>query len=329
MALSAAVIDAHIGYWEQRLHNQLAPHRGKWPSKLFHHAPIDNAVGILTSGMIRSRNDPLNPRPSDVAGQGVIDTNTIAHDFVRMYFRPRTPTQYNIEGIRRDNECGYGSNAHAPILVMLLLDARKVLARDGVRISSGNMQVSGAAHDDNEAFFAAIPFDKVFHEGVYNPEREPEIKFHRCAEAMVPSPLALHDTLVAICCRSVAERDTLLHLLGPARPTWAHRVMISDDLRVFQQRHAFVREVALSRDRLVWSLNPRFDGGTIDVTLSVLDAVGTVLLARHYPELPSVPPKGDRWGIIHEFPDGDYLVEIAIEGHLAYRNQMFIGDLVF
>lgn len=156
------------------------PHRGKWPARLFHHSPVENAADILTAGTLRSRNDPLNPRRADIAAPGVIDACDIAHDYARLYFRPRTPTQYNIEGIRRANECAYGPRAHAPILVMLVFDARRALTQPGVRVSNGNMQVGGVIHDETEAFFAALPFEKIFHEGAY-PADQGDIKFHRCA----------------------------------------------------------------------------------------------------------------------------------------------------
>ena len=105
MGLSLAFVDAHIRGWEQKLKGGAYPHREHWPRYLFHHAPLENAVKILTSGRLsRIHSDQVRGR--DVAGFGVIDCSQRAHHFARLYFRPRTPTQYHIEGIRRPGNAG-------------------------------------------------------------------------------------------------------------------------------------------------------------------------------------------------------------------------------
>ena len=135
MALSQDVVDAHIAEWEGQLQSPYYPHRRQWPSRLFHHTPIENAARIMLDGNLRSRADPKNSRAKDVAAGGVIDNRLHAHSFVRLYFRPRTPTQYHIEGIGKIGECKYGDSTHTPVLVMFLLDVRKVLTRDGVEFA--------------------------------------------------------------------------------------------------------------------------------------------------------------------------------------------------
>ena len=40
------------------------------------------------------------------------------------YFRPKTPTQWHIEGIRKAGECNYGDPTHAAVLVVFALDAK-------------------------------------------------------------------------------------------------------------------------------------------------------------------------------------------------------------
>jgi ssDNA thymidine ADP-ribosyltransferase, DarT len=116
MALSAVEAEAHIRKWEQNLDQKYYAHRKHWPSRLFHHAPLENAVQILVEGVLRSRSDPDIQLARDVAGAGVIDAREEAHKFVRFYFRPRTPTQFHIEGIRKTEECEF--SFQAPVLVM-------------------------------------------------------------------------------------------------------------------------------------------------------------------------------------------------------------------
>jgi hypothetical protein len=91
MALSAPFIEAHIQKWETALTSPWYPYRSKWPGRLFHHAPIENAVKILLDGNLRSRDDPENQREKDVAAAGVISARSHAHNSARLYFRPRCP----------------------------------------------------------------------------------------------------------------------------------------------------------------------------------------------------------------------------------------------
>jgi hypothetical protein len=140
-------------------------YRANWPSRLFHHAPIENAVLLLKDGNLRSRKDDKNARASDVAAAAVLASREDAHDFARLYFRPLTPTQWHIEGIRKSTECSYGEASHAPILIMFVFSARSVLQSPGVKFSDRNMQISGVQPSDTEIYFSNIPFDKVFHVG--------------------------------------------------------------------------------------------------------------------------------------------------------------------
>ncbi len=138
MALTKDFVEAHVLRWQEELSKPWYPYRSKWPSRLFHHAPIENAVKILTDGNLRSREDPENMKDKDVAAPGVIVARTHAHNSARLYFRPRTPTQYHIEGIRKSGECSYGNDAHAPVLVMMVFDSRSVLSIPTIKFCDRN-----------------------------------------------------------------------------------------------------------------------------------------------------------------------------------------------
>ena len=165
MALSEVFVDSHIATQQARLTSPYYPHRKHWPTCLFHHAPMENAVAILQDGHLRSRNDAANQRPRDVAAPGVIDARGHAHDRVRMYFRPKTPTQWHIEGIRKPGECKYGDATHAGMLVMFALDAKSVLIRPNIMFSDQNMQLGSTVPGDTELYFSSIDFSKVYSEG--------------------------------------------------------------------------------------------------------------------------------------------------------------------
>lgn len=324
MVLTEAFIKNHITHWENELRKPYYPHRVRWPSRLFHHAPLENAIRILKDGNLRSRQDPQNARPKDVAASGVIDTRPDAHNFARLYFRPRTPTQWHIEGIRKDGECKYGNGAHAPVLIMMVFDALSVLCREGISFSDRNMQLAAASVWSDEAKFSEIPFDKVYSEGGTGGDRS--ITGHRCAEVLAASPLPLEATLQWICCRTAAERDTLLYLLGPDGSNWAKKILISDDIRVFNREYTFVEEVSLSTKGLIFQLSPRIDGKKISVATKVWDSNGQKVLDFKHSDMDAVPKESKKWRAEASLSNGSYLVQIDLEDHLAFRSIVSLGD---
>jgi hypothetical protein len=286
---------------------------------------MENAVKILLDGNLRSRRDPSNLHPRDVAATGVIDNQTHAHDFVRLYFRPRTPTQWHIEGIRKADECRHGLNSHAPMLIMIVFDARRVLTRNEICFCDRNMQRNDAEIGGTEEYFSRIPFEKVYHEGSICDDFS--ITAHRCAEVLTPSPLPLADTLQWIYCRTSAERETLLYMLGNERSKWSSKVLVSSDLLLFERRFVFVEDVSLSEKGLIFKLNPRRDPLPVDVEVRIWDAKGTEVLIRRNPNFNILPNK--RWLIQQDLQNGFYLVEIKLEQHLAFRCNLSLGDDLF
>lgn len=323
MALSPAFIDRHIADWQNGLENAYRPYRKKWPSRLFHHCPLENAVQIIQDGNLRSRADAHQAR--DVAAPGVIDNTNAAHTYGRMYFRPKTPTQWHIEGIRKPNECQYGEATHAPVLIMFIFDAKKTLLYPGVMFSDRNMQQYAAQTGDTEAFFSGIPFDKVFSEGGTGGDHS--IISHRCAEVLVPSPFPLAASLTEVICRTAAERETLIHLLGKSATAWKSGISVSEDAFAFCRDYAFVDEVALSSQGVSFRLNPRKDRGRLAITVSVHDSKGNraaYYSGADFDPVPSAPHT--QWIIKKNLPNGTYLVDIRIEGQLAFQSRLSIGD---
>lgn len=328
MALSEQFIDRHIARQRERLTSEFYPHRKHWPGRLFHHAPIENAVAILRDSFLRSRNDDANLAPRDVAAPGVIDARTHAHDSVRMYFRPKTPTQWHIEGIRKPGECTYGNETHAGVFVMFALDAKTILMNSRVTFSNQNMQLGSTTPGNTENYFQNIDFEKVYHEGTTGGDRS--ITDTRCAEVMVPSPLPLEDCLKAIYLRSDPEQETLLHLLGDQRERWAPFCQVSDNLKVFQKDYTFVQVLRLSGDGVVFRLNPRKDRRTIKIQINVYDSSGRLVANFFNNDHAAHPsPPFDEWIWERSFNDGLYIVEIFLEDTLAYRAHLQLGDALF
>ena len=140
--------------------------------------------------------------------------------------------------------------------------------------------------------------------------------------------MPLKGNLQWIYCRTIAERETLLHLLDTAaRAMWSTQIVVSDDLSVFERRFVFVDYVGISHDGVIFQLNPRADAQIIDVQVKVwgrggaeiISYANTTMLAQ-----PSATVK--RWRVAKNLNNGKYLIEIRLEGHLAYRNVLVLVD---
>ncbi|WP_081008649.1 DarT ssDNA thymidine ADP-ribosyltransferase family protein [Xanthomonas arboricola] len=151
MPIAQGRAEAHVAEWVRGLSLSRAPYRQLWPRFVFRHEEISNAVRIIKSGSLLSRAQAVGYR--DVAAVDIVTSTERAHAFSRLYFRPMSPTQYRIEGIRRPSEVWHG--AHAPVLVMFAFDAVSVLSRTGTQFSNGNMQSAESSYDFTESLFSA------------------------------------------------------------------------------------------------------------------------------------------------------------------------------
>ena len=200
------------------------PARSWWPRHLFHCTDILNVVNILKAGELLSRirakrSDIL---AKDIAAPAIIDaTSEEMQDYVRLYFRPRTPTQYNNEGFRPIDSIRLG--AHCPVPIYLLFDSIAVLSRQDCLFTDGNV-ASGATPMKTIDELVAMPFQHIYHDRRFDPAYRPKIVYHRNAEVLIPQRLDLR-AVQNIFCRSQAEYETLLNLLPTAaRSRWASKI---------------------------------------------------------------------------------------------------------
>lgn len=312
MPVSAKLVEEHVQSWETRLS---FGHRRHWPSRLFRHEVFENAVEVLRSRVLLSRNHAQQAMLRDVAPEGIINLNNLAHKFARLYFRPRTPTQYRIEGIRRADEIW--NDRHAPVLYMLVFKSRALLSRPGVHFSRGNMQIADAEILDGDDAFHSLLFDKIYHEGAYSQEHA-DIKIWRCAEVLVDSPLVLDDALEAVVCRSDAERKSLLFALGPSSEIWADKIRVMSQPGYFNAEFAFVESVDLASDGVKVIFHPRVKAPmSCSVKLSIVNH-NNPMDRRDFKE--QQLDLRQRWRFPFDPKSADYLVEVFLEGELAYRN---------
>ena len=248
------VIRQHLD--ELRKASWLGRARQSWPACLFHCTDISNVVSILRQGEIVSRSliKSAGKLPRDIASPEVIaGTAPEWQDYVRLYFRPRTPTQYNNEGFRPIGQWAW--NSHCPVPVYLIFDSLAVLARTDSCFSDGNLGSAYAQVDSAPSFLEQIPFNFVYHDKWFGPADRDEIVHHRNAEVLVPQRLGL-ENLRYIGCRSDAEYETLLHLLPPGtRSRWVGKLGVGPNLQLFNRKWTFVEQVDMSTTKIVFRFN--------------------------------------------------------------------------
>ena len=192
-----SVIRQHID--ELQAQPWLDQARQWWPVYLFHCTDILNVVSILRDGEIasRSRITGAGQLALDIASPQVIaSTDPQWRNCVRLYFRPRTPTQFRNEGFRPIGQWQW--NSHCPVPVYLMFDAFSVLSRSDSRFSDGNLASPYTKVYRDVSFLEQVPFELVYH-----------------AEVLVPERMEL-DCVRFIVCRSDAEYDSRF---GPADVT--------------------------------------------------------------------------------------------------------------
>lgn len=231
-----------------------------WPKYLYHFTNIDNAIKILSKGQFISRNkaEEAGEMFTDNASPGIIaQTSDRWKDYVRLYFRPRTPTQYSNEGYRPVSFRKYGS--HCPVPIVFTLDSKAVLSLKGTMFSSGSLASSEVNVSNDAIGFRELPFNLIYHDSYFVPDEKKKIVHHRQAEVIIPNSLSLK-YVKHIWCRSHAEYQTFLNLLSPnLRQQWRKKVGFSQKGHFFYQQWAFIEYVNLSREGITIKFNELFD----------------------------------------------------------------------
>ena len=228
----------------------LGRNRRFWSCWVFRSDHVENAADILNSGRLRSRAaaEAGELIRVDSGSPQILGQLSPRHrNLVRLYFRPRTPTQYANEGIRPQGMIEY--EAHMPVPVYLVFDVG-LLAEEGVRFTKGRL-AEGTPMGGSAAFLKSIAFADVYHDGAVGrlggPNRRSEILNARHSEVVVEEELAL-DKLAHVICRSAAERETLLNLLSEdAWERWLRKIHVDEGhRRMFEKRGTFVQRAELS-----------------------------------------------------------------------------------
>ena len=300
-----------------------------WPACLFHCTDITNVVSILRQGEIVSRNriTAAGQLPMDIASPDVIEgTDSRWPGYVRLYFRPKTPTQYNNEGFRPVGQRAL--NSHCPVPVYLIFDALAVLSRTDSCFSDGNLGSANANVYEDMSFLEQIPFDLVYHDTRFDRSERDQVVYHRNAEVLVPQRMGL-ESLRYIGCRSDAEYKTLLHLLPPGtRSRWVDKLGVTPNLQLFNRKWTFVDEVDTNTDKIVFRFNRNsFTPGPFDARFEIeITATGMKYQWRDAAYqcnqllVVSLANLGN---------PSDYTARLFLDDQLAYANRYQGDDLPF
>ena len=301
--------------------------RQSWPGYLFHCTDILNVLSILRQGEMLSRTkvEEAGLLQLDIASPEVIEhTDLNLQDYVRLYFRPCTPTQYRNEGFRPIGQWAW--NSHCPVPVYLIFDSVTLLSRSDCRFSDGNLSSTYVNVASDIAFLKQIPFELVYHVGWFDRSDPDNIVHHRNAEVLVPQRISL-DSLRYIGCRSSAEYEMLLHLLPPnARSRWIEKIGLAR--RLFNRKWTFVEQVEMSSEQVVFRFNRSSQ------TPGPFKA--NVILEE------SISGPQDYWSddeyqcnrtlhlsLLSSRNPLDYTVRLFLNDHLAYANRYQAEDLPF
>lgn len=234
-----------------------------WPKYFYHFTDIKNALGIIDKGWIYGRQEAVvnNLMETDNASPSVISVSqNKIQGYARLYFRPRTPTQYHNEGYKPEHIRSADINANCPVPIFFFLDSVTVLNTDGVKFSETSC---AGQHDLNllsgAEEFKNLPFSKIYHDGPFSSMERDDIVRHRHAEVVRLNGLPIKDAIKGIVCRSAAEKQTLLYMLKTQYPksyqTYQPIIRYSPELNLFFNNGIFIKTVEYNEGKIKIEFN--------------------------------------------------------------------------
>ncbi len=306
----------------------LGSSRSWWPQYLFHCTDVRNAVSILRGGQFLSRRLALDSGALkvDIASPEIISgTDELAQNHVRLYFRPRTPTQYRNEGFRPASQVQLG--AQCPMPVYFLLDAYAVLSAPGCRVSEGNM-AGGTAHWLSSPGLSQIDFKKVYHDSPVNDQDRAAVIFGRNAEVLIPDRSDLPPHVRHIVSRTQAEYLTLLHYLPyGVRTRWSNVIGLRPNLRLFFNEWASVDQVELTKTAIGFKFNPGRSPGSFKATVDIVQESDTQTYEWKNNEF--TPGQDLELTLSNLTSPTDYSVTLMLDGHPAFAGRFQHDPLPF
>lgn len=222
-----------------------------WPKYVYHFTDITNAVEIIKAEKLYARDNPLNHMVNDNASTEIINiTKDDFKNFVRFYFRPKTPTQFHNEGYKpRECRKEHYKDADIPVPIFFLFEACEMLALPNAYFSETSLasQQSSLTNDFEE--FKTFDFIKIYSDGPYC---DKALKLYRHAELVVKAECDLKH-LRQILCRSQAEYQTFCYLLKEAGQLKKYKdiIGVKSTNDIFNKRSLFISFVTLLHESAV------------------------------------------------------------------------------
>ncbi|MFZ5808806.1 MAG: DarT ssDNA thymidine ADP-ribosyltransferase family protein [Chloroflexota bacterium] len=304
-----------------------------WPRFAFHYTDIRNAISILKDGRLLSRCQAEKEGKiavSSGSAEVLAGTDFNVQDSVRLYFRPKTPTQYYAEGVHSQQTLAQSKfpDAHCPVPVFFLFDLPEILALPNSCFSDRTL----AAHGGYKLLKSPqelqnLPWAEIYHNQRIDrsdSESAREIVAHRNAEIIVPRELDL-TSLKYIYCRSEAEKDTLLFLLPlDLRHHYQNRIIASSRNELYFRLRTFIERVLLDSSHIYLQFSPETQApGPFRLCIEV---TAGQTFAQEIPHF-SIPP--------HEYhlslsrPLSRYQIRVTLDDHLVYANAFTDTSLPF
>jgi hypothetical protein len=250
MFITVARASRHIQEWTTKL--APFPTRANWPSHLFHTCQLEAATEIIKTGSIKCRSH-VGQLICDVANQGAIWNNPKAHEYVRLYFRPRNSFHLKTEGVKAIGD-PYRVDPHMSIPIAFAFDFQKVAAMSKSGFVPGNFAKSSAAPHFGDTEFDELNFDLIYHDAALSQDKIAEVHNWRMSEVVVEDNLPL-SYLSYIVCRTPHEERTLRYALGGRD---APNMVVEQKGSIFMRRGIFADEIYWANDLF----HMRFHGPT-------------------------------------------------------------------
>lgn len=178
---------------------------------LFHMTDINNLKRIIKDGMLYSRLHPRNLSIIDSANPSVIQhTREEFKNYVRFYYKEKTPTYYNMEGILHNKTQG-----HIPIPCLLIFSLEVTKLKHS-RLADGNVSSIHTSIRDTvssilDGHIYEMSWDKILSRGYYESDDFTEETRIRNAEYLIKDEVSL-GFLKKIIFRSQCELDYALKI---------------------------------------------------------------------------------------------------------------------
>ena len=290
-----------------------------WHRGLYMYEPIENALAILKDGRLISREhaQTANAIINDIAPGSIIMNTDAAHSKIRLYFRPRNPTQFHIEGIRSPDE--YYQNKHGGFLVLFVFDARTLLTSSHAGFSDGNLQSGESQIMNGDAQFDELNFRHIYHDNSLPADEQlkRDITRKKCSEVLLDQPLEL-DTPVLKCLfvRTDADASTLKFLLNSqGSENFAGLVRKAPDNGYFFHYYNALDYIDTTPNRIQFVLKGTRTSREVNFKLQIHDESDD----RRVIAVDDVLTPGMKYYVDHGLQSGSYLAKATIEDCFAHE----------